>query len=414
MSEGDEHVKVALVSCGSEYAGVQSELDSAAEQVNAKLIYPEMDISSLDTIEMEFGLQVASADLKLMMARAKAVVEGTAPVDGVFVTSCFRCAEAAIVRNEVRRYIHQNSDIPVISYSFTERTTAATLLTRMEALTTIARRKHLLAREKQTGLTVGLDSGSTTTKAAIMRDNELIGEGWVPTVNVVESARKAYDMALEQAGIKEEDVQAIGTTGYGRFLLGEHFNAKLVQEEITVNSKGAVYLADRQKGPATVIDIGGMDNKAISVEDGIPGMFTMGGICAGASGRFLEMTAKRLGVEITELGKIAVKGMQAKVEMNSYCIVFGIQSLVNSLAQGSAAEDVAAAACHSVVEQIFEQQLQEVEVKEPLILVGGSSLIEGVPKALGDLLKIDVVVPPHSQLIGAVGAALLASGYVEE
>lgn len=413
MSKEDK-VKVALVSCGSEFAGVQSQLDSAAEQVNAQLIYPEMDISSLDTIEMEFGLQVASADLKLMMARAKAVVEGTAPVDGVFVTSCFRCAEAAIVRNEVRRYIHQNSDIPVISYSFTERTTAATLLTRMEALTTIARRKHLLAREKQTGLTVGLDSGSTTTKAAIMRDNEIIGEGWVPTVNVVESARKAYDIALEQAGIKEEDVQAIGTTGYGRFLLGEHFNAKLVQEEITVNSKGAVYLANTQKGPATVIDIGGMDNKAISVEDGIPGMFTMGGICAGASGRFLEMTAKRLGVEITELGKIAVKGMQEKVEMNSYCIVFGIQSLVNSLAQGSIAEDVAAAACHSVVEQIFEQQLQEVEVKEPLILVGGSSLIEGVPKALGDLLKIDVVVPPHSQLIGAVGAALLASGYVEE
>ncbi len=413
MSE-EEQVKVALVSCGSEFAGVQSQLDSAAEQVNAKLVYPEMDISSLDTIEMEFGLQVASADLKLMMARAKAVVEGTAHVDGVFVTSCFRCAEAAIVRNEVRRYIHKNSDIPVISYSFTERTTAATLLTRMEALTTIARRKHLLAREIQTGLTVGLDSGSTTTKAAIMRDNELIGEGWVPTVNVVESAREAYDIALEQAGIKEEDVQAIGTTGYGRFLLGEHFNAQLVQEEITVNSKGAVYLAGKQQGPATVIDIGGMDNKAISVEDGIPGMFTMGGICAGASGRFLEMTAKRLGVDITELGKIAVKGMQDKVEMNSYCIVFGIQSLVNSLAQGSAQQDVAAAACHSVVEQIFEQQLQEVEVKEPLILVGGSSLIEGVPKALGDLLKIDVVVPPHSQLIGAVGAALLASGYVEE
>ncbi len=414
MSNEEQKVKVALVSCGSEFAGIQSQLDSAAEQVNAKLVYPEMDVSSLDTIEMEFGLQVASADLKLMMARAKAVVEGTAHVDGVFVTSCFRCAEAAIVRNEVRRYIHQNSDIPVISYSFTERTTAATLLTRMEALTTIARRKHLLAREIQTGLTVGLDSGSTTTKAAIMRDNKLIGEGWVPTVNVIESAREAYDIALEQAGIKEEDVQAIGTTGYGRFLLGEHFNAQLVQEEITVNSKGAVYLANTQKGPATVIDIGGMDNKAISVEDGIPGMFTMGGICAGASGRFLEMTAKRLGVEITELGQIAVKGMQEKVEMNSYCIVFGIQSLVNSLAQGSAAQDVAAAACHSVVEQIFEQQLQEIEVKEPLILVGGSSLIEGVPKALGDLLKIDVVVPPHSQLIGAVGAALLASGYVED
>ncbi|WP_445474325.1 methanogenesis marker 15 protein [Methanococcoides methylutens] len=412
MSEKDQ-VLIALVSCGSEYAGVQKELENAASTLNAKLVYPEMDVAALDTIGMDFGLEVASPDLKLMMARAKAVVEGVAKVDGVFVTSCFRCAEAAIVRNEIRRYIFQNSGLPVISYSFTERTTAATLLTRLEALTTIARRKHLLAREHQVGITAGIDSGSTTTKAVVMKDDEIIGEGWVPTIKVLESADTALQQALDQAGLKKEDIQAIGTTGYGRFLIGEHFNADLVQEEITVNSKGAVYLAGKQQGSATVIDIGGMDNKAISVQDGIPGMFTMGGICAGASGRFLEMTAKRLGVEITELGDLAVRGMEKNVEMNSYCIVFGIQSLVNSLAKGSIPEDVAAAACHSVVEQIFEQQLQEVEVKEPLILVGGSSLIAGVPKALGDLLKIDVLVPPHSQLIGAVGAALLASGFVK-
>lgn len=407
-------VKVALVSCGSEYAGVHGELESVAESVNAKLVYPEIDVASLDNMGKDFGIEAASPDLRLMMARAKAVVEGIADVDGVFITSCFRCAEAAIVRNEVRRYIHKHSDIPVISYSFTERTTAATLMTRMEALTTIARRRHLLARENQSGLTAGIDSGSTTTKAVIMKDDEIIGSGWVPTIKVIESATEAFDQALEEAGVKREDIQAMGTTGYGRFLVGEHFNAQLIQEEITVNSKGAVYLADKQKGSATVIDIGGMDNKAISVEDGIPGMFTMGGICAGASGRFLDMTAKRLGVDITELGALAVKGMQQNVSMNSYCIVFGIQSLVNSLAKGASPEDVAAAACYSVVEQIFEQQLQEVDVKEPLILVGGSSLIEGVPKALGDLLKVEVLVPPNSHLIGAVGSALLASGYVED
>ncbi|MDK2824912.1 MAG: hypothetical protein PWQ63_1989 [Methanolobus sp.] len=407
-------VKVALVSCGSEYAGVHGELESVASSVNAKLVYPEIEIDILDDIGKDFGIEAASPDLRLMMARAKAVVEGLSDVDGVFITSCFRCAEAAIVRNEVRRYINKHSELPVISYSFTERTTAATLLTRMEALTTIARRRHLLAREKQSGLTAGIDSGSTTTKAVIMRDNEIIGSGWVPTIKVIDSATEAFNQALEEAGVKQEDIQAIGTTGYGRFLIGEYFGAKLIQEEITVNSKGAVYLADTQKGHATVIDIGGMDNKAISVDDGIPGMFTMGGICAGASGRFLDMTAKRLGVDITELGALAVKGMEQNVDMNSYCIVFGIQSLVNSLAKGSTPEDVAAAACHSVVEQIFEQQLQEVDVKEPLILVGGSSLIEGVPKALGELLHINVLVPPNSHLIGAVGSALLASGYVEE
>ena len=163
-----------------------------------------------------------------------------------------------------------------------------------------------------------------------------------------------------------------------------------------------------------MIDIGGMDNKAISVQDGIPGTFTMGGICAGASGRFLEMTAKRLGVEITELGPLAMKGLGKKVPMNSYCIVFGTQSLVNALAAGSTREDVAAAACHSVAEQVFEQQLQEIDIKEPVIMVGGTSLIEGLVYAMGELLQAKIMVPPHSQYIGAVGSALLASGFIKE
>jgi putative methanogenesis marker protein 15 len=216
------------------------------------------------------------------------------------------------------------------------------------------------------------------------------------------------------AGVKKEDLQGLGTTGYGRFLIGKHYSADLVQEELTVNSKGAVYLAGKQKGPATVIDIGGMDNKAISVMDGIPGSFTMGGICAGASGRFLEQSANRLGVDIADLGKLALKGNHKNVIMNSYCIVFGTQSLVNSLSMGKSREDVAAAACYSVAEQVFEQQLQEIEVKMPVIMVGGTSLNIGLVKAMGDLLKVDVVVPPYSQYIGAVGAALLVSGLRED
>lgn len=414
MTATENLVRVAQLSCGAEYSGIQNEIDSAAKQVNAVMVYPEIDIADVESIEEEFGLKVASPDLRLMMARAKSIVTGKVHIDAVFVATCFRCAEAAIVRSEVRRYIHEKTGIPVISYSFTERTTAATLLTRMEALTTTARRKSLLAREKQTGLTAGIDSGSTTTKAVIMKDNVIIGKGWVPTIKVIESAEEAFKNAMKEASITRSDIQALGTTGYGRFLIGEHLKADLMQEEITVNSKGAVYLADKQKGVATVLDIGGMDNKAISVTDGIPGMFTMGGICAGASGRFLEMTAKRLGVSITELGSLALKGKASNVKMNSYCIVFGIQSLVNSLAGGSTPEDVAAAACHSVAEQLFEQQLQEVDVKEPVIMVGGTALIEGLPKAVEELLKVKVIVPPNAQYIGAVGAALLASGFINK
>lgn len=406
-------IRIAHLTCGSEYSGVEKEIEEAASQVNAQIVYPEVEIGNIKEIADKFGLQVASPDLRLMIARAKSIVSGDTKADAVFITSCFRCAEGAIVRNAMRNYIQQNARIPVISYSFTERTTHETLLTRMEALSTTALRRSLLAREAQVGLTGGIDSGSSTTKAVIMRDNKIIGTGWVKTTDVLKSAEDAFGRALAEAGVKREELQGIGTTGYGRFLIGKHYNADLVQEELTVNSKGAVYLAERQKGPATVIDIGGMDNKAIAVMDGIPGSFTMGGICAGASGRFLEQTANRLGVDISELGHLAIKGDQNNVIMNSYCMVFGTQSLVNSLSLGKSREDVAAAACHSVAEQVFEQQLQEVEVKKPVIMVGGSSLNIGLVKAMGDLLKMEVIVPSYSQYIGAVGSALLVSGLRE-
>ena len=407
-------VRIAQLSCGADYSGVQHEIDDAAHEVNGEIFFPDIALKDIRKDFDAFGLDVRSPDLKLAIARAKALVEGRVEADAVFIATCFRCAEAAIVRNELRRYINENSKLPVVSYSFTERTTSGTLLTRMEALTTIARRRALLARETQQGITLGLDSGSATTKAVVMKDNKIIGTGWQPTTEVLKSAHAVIDAALSEAGITMKEIEAIGTTGYGRFLVGKGINADLIQEELTVNSKGAVYLADRQHGPATVIDIGGMDNKAIAVMDGIPGTFTMGGICAGASGRFLEMTAKRLGVEITELGPLAMKGFGGRVPMNSYCIVFGTQSLVNALAAGSTREDVAAAACHSVAEQVFEQQLQEVDIKEPVIMVGGTSLIEGLVHAMGELLQTKVVVPHHSQYIGSVGSALLASGFIRE
>jgi len=407
-------IRIAQLSCGPEYSGVQQELEKAAVMVGAELVFPEVSLDDVRNVEERFGIEVASGDLNLAMARATRIVENPDLADAVFVATCFRCAEGAIVRSELRKYIHENSRIPVLSYSFTERTTAETLLTRMEALVTTAKFKGLLSRERQTGLTAGIDSGSTTTKSVVMRDNEVIGTGWVPTTEVLKSAEAAYNAALESAGVTRGEIEGLGTTGYGRHLVGKEFGAKLIQEEITVNSKGAVFLADAQKGAATVIDIGGMDNKAISVQDGIPGTFTMGGICAGASGRFLELTSRRLGVDITELGKLALKGDHQKVPMNSYCIVFGTQSLVNSLSAGSRPEDVAMAACHSVAEQVFEQQLQEVEVKEPVIMVGGTALIEGLPRAMEQLLGLKVMVPDYAQYIGCVGASLLVSGLVED
>ena len=110
-----------------------------------------------------------------------------------------------------------------------------------------------------------------------MENNKVIGTGWTSTKDIIESAQTAAAEAFEGTGYKWEDVDGIGTTGYGRFTMGQEFGAELIQEELSVNAKGAVYLADCQKGEATVLDIGGMDNKVITVNNGIPDNFTMGG-----------------------------------------------------------------------------------------------------------------------------------------
>ena len=392
-------IRIAQLSCGTEYSGVQFEIESAARAVGAKIVYPDVSYSQVQEALDRFGFRPKSPQLQLMIARAVSLADAKYEADAVFITTCFRCAEAALVRNELRRFIQENTRLPVVTYSFTERLKASQLLTRMEALVTIVTGKELLARERQTGITAGIDSGSATTKAVIMEDNKIIGKAWTTSGDVVQCAQEVLD-------------EAMGTTGYGRFTLGEHFHAKLVQEELTVNSKGAVWLANRLKGEATIIDIGGMDNKAITVRDGIPDNFTMGGICAGASGRFLEMTARRLKVDIKDLGGYAVRGDWTAAKMNSYCSVFGIQDLVTTLGAGKKFEDVAAAACRSVAEQVFEQQLQEIDVRHPIIQVGGTSLNKGLVKALGEVLGEEPIVPENSQYIGAVGGALLSSGFL--
>lgn len=158
-------VKIALVSCGTEYSGIQKEIEKAANTFGAEIILPEIDLDYIDESYAKFGFSAQSSSLKLMIARAMAIVEGRCKPDAVFIASCFRCAEGALVRNAVRKFLQDNTRIPVVTYSFTERTKADELFIRMEALATTVTRRSILAREKQEGLTLGIDSGSTTTKS---------------------------------------------------------------------------------------------------------------------------------------------------------------------------------------------------------------------------------------------------------
>ena len=190
-------IKIAQLSCGTEYSSVQYEIEKAARSVGAKIVYPDVSASDIDNAVKRFGFNPRSSQLKLMIARAVQLADGKYDADAVFITTCFRCAEAALVRNELRRFIQENTRLPVVTYSFTERLKASQLLTRMEALVTIVTRKELLARERQTGITVGIDSGSSTTKAVVMENNKIIGKDWTPSGDVIASATLVLNNALE-------------------------------------------------------------------------------------------------------------------------------------------------------------------------------------------------------------------------
>lgn len=401
-------VRVAQISCGTEYSGIQWLFDDIAERVGIELVYPEMELSDVELACKEVGFEVESPGLNMMMARAVSMLDDTT-IKGALLLTCFKCAEGTIVKDTIRRFLQDRIDIPIIVYSNVEKPKEIEIYSRLEALQTLIARKSLLMREKQEGITIGVDSGSSTTKAVVMKDNEIAGEGWIPTTDPVGSADEVIESALKGAGISRTDVDAIGVTGYGRELVGEHVKAALNLEEVSVIAKGAALLSQQHKGDATVIDIGGMNNKLILMRDGIANSFNLGGICGGSSGRFLEVASHRLDVDISELGQLALKS-KVKHELQSYCMVFGIQSLVIALASGVKREDVAAAACRSVANQVYENQIQEMEMRPPIIFVGGVSLIEGVTQEFETMLGVDITVPPNSQYAGAVGIATLASG----
>jgi putative methanogenesis marker protein 15 len=405
-------VRVAQISCGTEYCGIQWLLDDVAERLGIELVYPEMELAKVDLACNEIGFRAESPSLNLMMARAVSLLNDPM-IKGAILLTCFKCAEGTIVKDMVRTFLHERTDIPIIVYSNVEKPKEIELYSRLEALKTLITRKALLMREKQEGVTIGIDSGSSMTKVVVMKENELIGHEWLPTTDPLRSADEVMEKVMKESGISETEVDAIGVTGHGRELVSGHVKADLNLEEVSVVSKGAALLAGRHKGEATVIDIGGMNNKLILMRDGIATSFSLGGICGGSSGRFLEVASHRLDVDISGLGQLALKSKSKKKEkfdLQSYCMVFGIQSLVVALASGIKREDVAAAACRSVAEQVYETMIQEMEIRPPVIFVGGVSLVEGVKHEFENMLGVEIIVPPYSQYAGAVGMATLVSG----
>jgi predicted CoA-substrate-specific enzyme activase len=255
-------------------------------------------------------------------------------------------------------------------------------------------------------LVAGVDIGSTTAKALILKDGEIIGGLIGPTgTNPALAGKKILDKVVDDAQHKISDVKYIIATGYGR--VSAPFADKTVTE-ITCHGRGARHISPEIR---TVIDIGGQDAKVVSLgEDGRVIDFVMNEKCASGTGRFLESAAQLvLHVPLEDLGELSLKATNT-CKISSTCTVFAQTELVSLLASGESKENVIAGLHSSIANRVISMA-KRVGVKPIVIMTGGVAKNIGVKKALEIDLNTEVIIPSDidPQLVGALGAALIAN-----
>lgn len=248
---------------------------------------------------------------------------------------------------------------------------------------------------------IGIDCGSAACKGVLMQDGVIAGRlvrptGWSPR----ETSRQMLEQLLEEHGLMRSDT-AVVVTGYGR--VGIDFADRAVTE-ITCHASGANYLLP---GVRTVIDIGGQDSKVIAVEHGKVTSFQMNDKCAAGTGRFLEMTAIRLGVTFPEF-EVLLEANQS-CTINSMCAVFADSEIVSLLASGKSREEIAGGIIASVAARAAALTAR-IPLAPAVLLTGGLSGMAGLRAALSDRLNLPIEASPDSLLAGAIGAALMAGG----
>jgi predicted CoA-substrate-specific enzyme activase len=249
-------------------------------------------------------------------------------------------------------------------------------------------------------ISVGIDSGSATTKAVLVNSGHISSQVVIPTAfDFLSAAEKAYKNVVAIAGVYKDDVNGVYATGYGRNSI--KFADKAISE-ITAHSRGVYHLYPAVSG---IIDIGGQDSKVISVSDGKVNDFLMNDKCAAGTGKFLEYTARALEVPIEEFGLLALSSKKP-ASITSMCTVFAETEAISLRARGFTREDIAAGLIESVARRVAVMARQ-VGLKQNVAFVGGVAKNAGIKVALEKELGISLYVPPDPQVTGALGAALL-------
>lgn len=252
---------------------------------------------------------------------------------------------------------------------------------------------------------LGIDIGSISTKAVVIDDNNKIIESlyiWTEgnPINAVKKLVKTIKNRLPKNII----IKGIGTTGSARKLIGLMMDANIVKNEITAHAIGTLAFYPNVR---TILEIGGQDSKIILLKDGIIVDYSMNTLCAAGTGSFLSSQAKRLGVQIEDFGKMALKA-KAPVKLASRCTVFAESDLIHKAQVGYAKEDIVAGLCRSIVINYLNNVGKGKKIVGPIVFQGGVSKNVGVLKYFKEILGEEIIVDENSHLMGAIGIAILA------
>ncbi|MHA1124031.1 MAG: acyl-CoA dehydratase activase [Candidatus Heimdallarchaeota archaeon] len=252
---------------------------------------------------------------------------------------------------------------------------------------------------------LGVDVGSISTNLAIIdKERELHESVYIRTEGrPVNSVQKGITLLREKLG-KDLKITGAGATGSARHLTGVIIGADIVKNEITAHALASLhYRPDIQ----TIIEIGGQDSKIIIIRDGVAVDFAMNTVCAAGTGSFLDMQATRLDIPIEDFGELALKA-DSPVSIAGRCTVFAESDMIHKQQLGHPTEDIIKGLCEALARNYLNNVGKGKEIRAPIMFQGGVAANIGMRDAFKKYLNEDVIVPEYYDVMGAIGAAILA------
>ncbi len=253
---------------------------------------------------------------------------------------------------------------------------------------------------------VGVDVGSISTNVVVINeDHQVIARRYLMTEGrPIEAVKKGlYEVGLEVGD--RITVRGCATTGSGRSLTGEFIGADIVKNEITTHARAAVEV---DPNVDTIFEIGGQDAKYMSLDGGAVVDFCMNKVCAAGTGSFLEEQAERLGLNIREEFGAEALGTPSPCQLGERCTVFMESDLTYHQQRGVPRADLVGGLAYSIVYNYLNRVVEDRQIGDVIFFQGGVAFNRGVKAAFEAVTGKTVIVPPHHDILGAIGAAIFA------